>query len=151
MRYFYLDGVYAVEEGQYTQDEKDVLVAEACSALDIAEGDKTESRELFDGVSSIITCAPSGAVELTDEQIERHVSGLYEFVGGKQVEKDTSKTDEEIEALRQTAYSNTSTGSDRLFIEYQAAIAQGSDTAEDKKTAWLARRDEIKAEHPFNE
>lgn len=64
----------------------------------------------------------------------------------------TPPTDEEIEAMREVAYADTVTGSDRLFIHYQAAIADeaAEDVIAQRKAAWLARREEIKQEHPFN-
>lgn len=62
----------------------------------------------------------------------------------------TPATDEELTAQRQQAYADTTTGSDRLFIEYQALLAKGSDGAEAAKDAWLARREEIKQEYPLN-
>lgn len=57
-------------------------------------------------------------------------------------------TEDEILQARKAAYANTSTGSDVLFIEYQALVAKESDSAEAAKEAWLARREEIKLEYP---
>lgn len=66
-------------------------------------------------------------------------------------EDKLKNANEEIEALRSTAYADILTGSDRLLNDYQASIALGADDAEDKKEAWLARREEIKAEYSLND
>ena len=66
--------------------------------------------------------------------------------------EETTPTDEEQEVSRSIAYANVTTGSDRLFQSYQAAIANDKDdeTIEAKKTAWLARRQEIQEEYPLS-
>lgn len=55
---------------------------------------------------------------------------------------------DQAEALRTSAYADSLTGSDRLFIQYQAALANGSADAEAKKQEWLDRREEIKSLYP---
>lgn len=73
-----------------------------------------------------------------------------ELIASKVIE--VTYTDEEIIELRAAAYADSTTGSDRLFIEYQALLAQDlTEEAEEAKTAWLARRDEIKSEYPLAE
>jgi hypothetical protein len=80
------DQLFDVRNNQLTQDEKDALIAQARSTLNAIEdgGDTGEAQAALDAANAIIACAPAGAVELTDEQIERHKTGLYEWVDGEQ-------------------------------------------------------------------
>lgn len=89
------DTIYAVQEGQYTQDEKDALIDEAQSALDcLSEGEKgyNEALSLLESAKAIIACTPAGAIELTEDQVEKHKTGLYVWVDGEQVLKASLKT-----------------------------------------------------------
>ena len=62
------------------------------------------------------------------------------------------KTDEEIEALRDTAYSNVITGSDKYFIEaYRKDKSGDTEGAAIAQALGEARVAEIKSEYPFND
>jgi len=87
MRYFTDNGItYQLDSGQYTQDEKQSLI------------DGAKNNDQLAQANAIIACAPAGSIQLTDEQIEHHKTGLYEWVDGKQVLKPTDNT-VEIAAL----------------------------------------------------
>lgn len=59
MRFFKLDvDIYQINEKQYTQDEKQVLI------------DAAQTDEELVAANAIIACAPAGAVELTPEEVE---------------------------------------------------------------------------------
>lgn len=93
-----------------------------------------------------------GLTKLTGVESANWLTGKYEIMGGEIVEKTvTPLTIEEVQYNRTVIFADPVNGSDKLFIEYQASLAKGSsvEVAEEKKTLWLTRRDEIKAEHPF--
>lgn len=57
-------------------------------------------------------------------------------------------TKEDIRAMRQVRYTNEA---DPIRYEYDEALARGEETAEEKKQAWLDKKDEIRAELPYPE
>lgn len=74
IRYLLSNGtVYAVLDGQRTQDEKDTLIVEYQEFLDSINGDDEgykEALSVLESAKAIIACAPAGAVELTSEEVE---------------------------------------------------------------------------------
>ena len=59
-----------------------------------------------------------------------------------------SKTHEEIRRERQIRFVNEA---DPIRYDYDEALARGEPTAEEKKRAWLDKKDEIRAELPYPE
>ena len=110
MRYFTVnDKVMAVQDSQITGDEKAALLSAANKVLTaanaalevlteedegyaVAQAECVTAQAEVDRVTKIIQACPVGAAQLTDEQVEFHNTGLYEFVGGKQVEKAVDNT-----------------------------------------------------------
>lgn len=55
---------------------------------------------------------------------------------------------EAIKRVRETSYAQIS---DRIKLDYDEAVARGSENAEQLKQEWLASKDKIRAENPYIE
>ncbi len=55
---------------------------------------------------------------------------------------------EAIRRVRETSYAQIS---DRIKLDYDEAVARGSENAEQLKQEWLASKDKIRAENPYIE
>jgi len=69
------------------------------------------------------------------------------YVAGYAPQKP-APTHDEIKAERQARYTAEA---DPLRYDYDEALARGEPTAEEKKQAWLDKKDEIRAELPYIE
>ena len=76
--------------------------------------------------------------------VEQAYDGSW-YVAGYAPEKP-AQTYDDIKAERQIRYTNEA---DPLRYDYDEALARGEPTAEEKKQAWLDKKDEIRAELPY--
>ena len=87
---------------------------------------------------------------LSDGFEERDVEQAHTtewYLAGYAPEKP-APTHEEIRFQRQARYTNEA---DPLRYDYDEALARGEPTAEEKKQAWLDKKDEIRAELPYHD
>ena len=88
------------------------------------------------------------AYYISEGMVEMEVEQAYDgqwYVKGYAPDKP-APTHEDIRYERQTRYTAEA---DPLRFDYDEALARGEPTAEEKKQAWLDKKDEIRAELPY--
>lgn len=88
------------------------------------------------------------SVGMTEIEVERAYNGNWYLSGfaPKEPKKTIEEQNEAIRATREQLYVQTS---DKLKADYDEAVARGSYNAEELKTVWLAKKDEIRAANPY--
>lgn len=88
-----------------------------------------------------------------DEVIEdtEHTCEDYEQVGGEFLLKQDVPADYQNEQIRQKRQARYVAESDPLRLDYDEALARGSEDAEQLKQDWLASKDKIREELPYME
>ena len=147
--------IWLVKENQFTADEKAEQLKEAKSLVDSATAILSELTEEHDDYSDAVTsynsaitaysiidkkhpAAPAGAVQLTDEQLEKHLSDDYEFdvtVGDfaqkvKTTEQQTALARSECTARIESEWDSTG--------QINASLGVYSDEEKSACAAWIS-------------
>lgn len=83
------------------------------------------------------------------EEDKEHSVSDYMQVNEEYILKQDVPVDYKNEQIRQQRQSRFATESDPLKLDYDEAVARGEETAEEKKQAWLNKKDEIRADLPY--
>ena len=88
------------------------------------------------------------SIGMAEQEVEQAYNGNWYLSGfvPREPEKTIEEQNETIRATREQLYIQTS---DKLKADYDEAVARGSDDAEALKTAWLAKKDEVRANYPY--
>ena len=86
-----------------------------------------------------------------DEMVEdtEHTVDDYEQYDGVYVLKSSVPVDYKNEQIREQRQARYVAEADPLRYDYDEALARGEETAEEKKQAWLAKKDQIREELPY--
>lgn len=85
------------------------------------------------------------SIGMSEMEVEQACNGGW-YLKGFAPQKTIAEHNEEIRAAREQLYMQTS---DKLKADYDEAVARGTENAEELKTAWLAKKDEIRANNPY--
>ena len=86
-----------------------------------------------------------------DEMVEdtEHTVDDYEQYEGEYILKSSVPIEYQNEQIRLQRQARFATESDPLKLDYDEAVARGEETAEEKKRAWLTKKDEIRTDLPY--
>lgn len=84
------------------------------------------------------------SIGMVEMDVEQAWNGAW-YVKGYAPERP-APTRDEISAQRQARYIAES---DSLKMDYDEAVARGAENADELKAAWLAKKDEIRADLPY--
>lgn len=86
-----------------------------------------------------------------DEMVEdtEHSVSDYEQYNGEYILKTSVPVDYQNEQTRLQRQVRFAQESDPLKLDYDEAVARGEEQAEEKKAAWLAKKDQIREELPY--
>lgn len=87
------------------------------------------------------------SIGMVETEVEQAYTGGWYLAGFTPVESLEEKN-ERIRSAREQAYVSEA---DKLKQDYDEAVARGADNVEELKTAWLAKKDEIRVANPYIE
>lgn len=85
------------------------------------------------------------SIGMAEQEVEQAYNGNW-YLSGFAPQKTVSEQNEEIRQTREAAYKAEA---DKIKQDYDEALARGTDNAEALKTAWLAKKDEVRANYPY--
>lgn len=134
-----IDGNIEYAPNYMKKDGKDIFNynLESNSTMLIADGYKI----IVDSVAPAEMKKPRKVWKETDTEIVASWVDDY-------VEPTVEEQNEAIRRVRETSYAQIS---DRIKLDYEEAVARGSENAEQLKQEWLASKDKIRAENPYIE
>lgn len=132
-----IDGNIEYAPNYMKKDNKDIFNynLESNSTMLIANGYKI----IVDSVAPAEMKKPRKVWKETDTEIVASWVDDY-------VEPTVEEQNEAIRRVRETSYAQIS---DRIKLDYEEAVARGSENAEQLKQEWLASKDKIRAENPY--
>lgn len=81
----------------------------------------------------------------------KHTVADYDQCNGEYLLNQDIPVDYQNEQIRQQRQARYEAEADPLRYDYDEALARGEPTAEEKKQAWLDKKDEIRAELPYHD
>ena len=84
------------------------------------------------------------SIGMTEQDVEQAYDGQW-YIAGYAPEAPAA-THDDIKAQRQIRFTEEA---DPIRYEYDEALARGEEAAEELKAAWLAKKDEIRADLPY--
>ena len=86
-----------------------------------------------------------------DEMVEdtEHNVDDYEHYNGEYIIQSAVPVEYQNEQIRQQRQARFSAEADPLRYDYDEAVARGEETAEEKRMAWLDKKDEIRRDLPY--
>lgn len=85
------------------------------------------------------------SIGMVEQEVEQAYDGNW-YLSGFAPQKTVSEQNEEIRQAREAAYKAEA---DKIKQDYDEALARGTDNAEALKTAWLAKKDEVRTNYPY--
>lgn len=132
-----IDGNIEYAPNYIKKDNKDIFNynLESNSTMLIADGYKS----IIDSIAPTEMKKPRKVWGETDTEIV--ASWVDEYA-----QPTVEEQNEAIRRVRETSYAQIS---DRIKLDYDEAVARGSENAEQLKQEWLASKDKIRAENPY--
>ena len=84
------------------------------------------------------------SIGMSEMDVEQGFDGNW-YIKGYAPKETVEHKNEQIRLQRQSRFA---TEADPLKLDYDEAVARGEEQAEEKKQAWLAKKDEIRKELP---
>ena len=85
------------------------------------------------------------SIGMVEQEVEQAYDGNW-YLSGFAPQKTVSEQNEEIRQAREAAYKAEA---DKIKQDYDEALARVTDNAEALKTAWLAKKDEVRTNYPY--